>query len=164
MPRKLYLTHLLCVTSEPRLRYGVVSDLTSTCKFLCKKILCLTFHFHWIGMLFMMILKQLSNMKKKKIQEVLQEKSQFREWANSFKGRLAQMGRRGFQRGWNLWGHSHVCDFCMHNWPKICLPSESFGTNIKLVIANINLIEFSRLNFDKNWWSLCLIFENVKEN
>ena len=40
--------------------------------------------------------------KKKKIQEVLQEKSQFREWANSFKGRLPQMGQRGFQRGWNL--------------------------------------------------------------
>ena len=41
-------------------------------------------------------------MKKKKFQEVLQEKSQFREGANSFKGRLPQMEWRGFQRCWNL--------------------------------------------------------------
>ena len=66
-PVKLDIFILVCITSESGLKYGIVSNLARIFEFLCEKMFnCVTFSFYYclFSIFFMMLSKQLWNIKK----------------------------------------------------------------------------------------------------
>ena len=103
-PVKLDIFILVCITSESGLKYGIVSNLARIFEFLCGKMFnCVTFSFYYclFSIFFMMLSKQLWNIKKMYSSGGLQKKSQ--SWRmgapKNLRGRGCSKGMQVFLKG-----------------------------------------------------------------